>query len=272
MIRALTAAFALIAASSASAHSFWLEPESYDAQTDEAVLVEFKVGDLDKDGGPAINDWGLYWERVAALQSFSDKGAVDQQTAIRTTQSGETGTALLKLKGEGSHILAFASNPSFSDLEAARFDRYVAHEGLKAIAADRAAKAGKATSGTELYARRAKTIINVGDAYTDVSRPVGHTLEIVPLANPMELGASDDLRVRVLWRGEPLPEAKVFAYQIGDKTRKTGVYSTGSDGETSVSLVKGKEHLISVVWGEPAPNDVRADYFTIFASLTFARD
>lgn len=271
----LAAAIALVTPSLAAAHSFWLEPAAHEARAQEPVRVAFKVGDLDAEGGPKVNEWGLFWERIAALRSFGPEGVTDQQSAARITSAGEPGSARVSLSGAGTHIIAFASNPSFSDLEAARFNRYLDHEGLSAIAADRAAKGTAEQSGTELYARRAKALVQVGDTLSDVTKPIGHTLEIVPLAHPQQLGPAKSLPIRVLWRGAPLEGAKVVVWRLGepgDAPVKQGVYSTGADGGSLVGLAFGERHMISVVWGEPAPNDARADFFTVFASLTFERD
>ena len=47
------------------------------------------------------------------------------------------------------------------------------------------------------------------------------------------------------------------------------VFKTNADGVASFEYDPNARYLLSVMWGEPALNDARADYFTIFASLTF---
>lgn len=263
MTRLLLAAFALSLASAAAAHSFWLEPERYRAAEGEEVRVDFRIGDVGEAG-----DWGLFWERIASLRSFDEAGVVDQQRAVRVTGPGEAGGAVVNLRGEGTHVLAFESTQSFSDLEAERFNRYLENEGLSGVIAHRERTGQTEARGTELYSRRAKTLVQVGDTLTDnVLQPIGQTLEIVPLVHPGRLTDSGQLPVRVLWRGKPLSGAQVTATALGE-LNETHTARTNDEGVATVPIAGEGGTLIAMVWSEPAPNDARADYTTVFASLT----
>lgn len=263
MIRTLLLALALSASTAAAAHSFWLQPADHSPEVGEETLIEFKIGDAGEAG-----DWGLYWERIASLRLYGPDGVTDQQRAVRTTGPGEKGSALVSIRGEGTYLLAFESNPSFSDLEAERFNNYVDHEGLTAIAAHREAMGTAGENGTELYARRAKTLMQVGERRTrNATARIGQTLEIVPLQNPFSLTDGAPLDLQVFWRGEPLGGAQVTAAAL-DATGDYETFLTSADGVVRVKAPGDAAMLYSVVWGVPAPNDARADYLTIFASLT----
>lgn len=264
MIRILIAALALAASATAAAHSFWLEPAKHDPAPGEDVAVAFRVGDAGE-----ASDWALHWERIASLRLFGPQGVIDQLAAVRATAPGETGTARITIPAPGSYVLAFESNPSFSDLAAEPFNAYVAHEGLTAIAAHRKATGTEVENGTELYARRAKALFQVGDQQTgNVTQPIGQLLEIVPLANPFALAPGDRLTVQVLWRGAPLAGANLTVARPTAGGEPV-VITTDADGKASFAFQQGSRYVLSAVWGVPAPNDTRADYFTIFASLTF---
>lgn len=59
-----------------------------------------------------------------------------------------------------------------------------------------------------------KNIVNVGHESADtkiITRPVGQDLEIIPLDNPANIHVGDKFKVRVLYKGEPLPDATVTA-------------------------------------------------------------
>lgn len=265
MIRMIAAVAALTVSTAAAAHSFWLQPEDYSPEAGESVRVDFKVGHAGD-----VSDWGLYWERIASLRLIGPDETVDQQRAVRTTQGDEPGGAMVNLRAPGTYTLAFESNPSFSRLEADRFNTYLENEGLAAIAAHREASGASDKDGTELYARRAKTLFQVGERISgNVSRPVGQILEIVPLANPFALAEGDRLPLQVFWRGEPLAGAKLTAALLDGKDEGDS-FITSLDGVATVTAPGATPMFYSVVWGEPAPNDARADYFTIFASLTVA--
>ncbi len=271
MFRLIIAAAALVVPAAAAAHSFWLQPADHSPDQGEELRVEFKVGDVGVGDNEAA-DWGLYWERIVSLRLYGPGGVTDQQSAVRTTKAGEVGGAVVTVPGPGSYILAFESNPSFSDLEAERFDRYVENTSLTAIAADRAARGRSGIRGTELYSRRAKTVLQVGEEQTrNVTRPIGQTLEIVPTENPFSMGEGEQLPLLVLWRGKPLAGALLEASALDGGSDGLGdltTYRTDEYGTVVIPAQNGSAMLYSVVWGEPAPNDTRADYFTVFASLT----
>jgi uncharacterized GH25 family protein len=68
-----------------------------------------------------------------------------------------------------------------------------------------------------LYVESAKGVANVG-ALADpaaVSVPVGLPLEIIPLANPATVKPGGPLPLKLLWRGEPLAGAPVYARYAG---------------------------------------------------------
>lgn len=266
MIRIILSILALAFSTTAAAHSFWLEPDTHTPKAQEEVEVEFKVGDIGKEAA----EWGLYWERIGALRMFSPTTVTDEQSAVRITQPDAPGGARVAVESEGTHILAFASNPSFSDFEGQRFNRYLEHQGLTAIAADRAARGAQDENGTELYARRAKTLLQVGDKPTDNAlEPIGQTLEIVPLTNPFAFKQAGKLTVAILWRGKPLAGASLMVARGGGEKGEEKVSLSNANGHATFEYDPQSRYLLSVVWGEPAPNDDRADFYTIFSSLTF---
>lgn len=264
MIRFAIAALVLAVPTAAAAHNFWLEPETHHLEESGPVEIAFKVGDT----GEGAADWPVYWERIISLRLYGPDGVSDEQQSVQTSRPGARGTASVRLDAPGTYVLAFESTASFSNLEAEQFDRYVANEGLSAIAEHRSRFDRSRTSGTELYSRRAKTILQLGEEQTsNAMQRVGHTLEIVAGQNPFSMGEGEQLPLSVWFRGEPLAGAKLTQAAI-DGSGEVRTYISGSDGEVTIPYQHGTPMLYTVVWGVPAPNDARADYLTYFASLT----
>jgi hypothetical protein len=262
-ILALLAALALPAA--AAAQTFWLQPALHTVAPGEPITVDFRVGDAGEESA-----WALHWERVAALRLYGTDGVIDQLAAVQPSTPQTPGVARFDAPGaEGSYVLGFESIPSFNSLDAGDFNIYVAHEGLSAVAAHRRATGTIDAPGTELYARRAKALVQVGAARTDnVTRPVGQLMEIVPLANPFTLSPGDALPVQVLWRGQPLQGASLWIARPATDGAPE-VLITDAAGRATFTLQHGSRYLLYSVWSVPGPNDKRAEYQTIFASLTF---
>lgn len=92
-----------------------------------------------------------------------------------------------------------------------------------------------------------KYIANVGheSASKDIiSKQVGHLLEIVPLDNPANVGVGEPFKVKVLYKGEPLPNVTLTAtfdgFDTSDRSKSHKVEAqafsdtTGDDGTVNI--------------------------------------
>jgi uncharacterized GH25 family protein len=265
--RAAAVAAALATAPAASAHDFWLEAASFRVAEGSTARVDFNIGH-----GSEVEPWNLRWDKVVGLRSVGPGGATsDQQAAILPpSAAGPKGSAAIELAGPGTHVVAFESHQSLSDLEAARFAEYVEEEGLAAIAADRAARGAAERNGREVYSRRSKLLLQVGPEPTsNALEPVGHTLELVPARNPYALEADEPLDVIVMFRGRPLAGARVDLTALGEDSEPAQVRRSGADGRVSFSFPKEGAYKLNVIWGVPAPGRADAEYDTVFSSLVF---
>lgn len=260
---------AVTSAQTAQAHDFWVELEDYWlAEEDPSSWARFRVGHADDEGA-----WPLLWDRIVSLRTYGAGSVIDQQANLQEQTAVWEGGADIRLPGKaGTYVLAMESHHAFSKLPADRFAEYARTEGLSIVLADRTARARTESEGTELYSRRAKALVQVGKAVTDdVTRPIGQTLEIVPERNPYALVPDEPLMVRVFFRGRPLPGAQVDLRTIAPSDKDIATATTGPDGRAAFTFPKQGVWKIGVVWSVPIQNE-RADYETIFSSLTFGYD
>lgn len=270
MLRALIAASLMTAMPVAAlAHDFWLVAGDYQPAPGNSVDLDFVVGH-----GTDHEPWDLRWHRVVSLRSYLDGRVTDHQRDLRPLDAAPRprrhGQASILVAGEGTHVIAFDSNHAFSELDPLAFDNYAVEEGLEHIIALREARGHRSKAGTELYARRAKTLIQSGDRLTDVTRPIGQTLEIVPLANPFEERRGGDIRFQILYRGVPL-EGGLVRLRSLDVGSAAALRSIRSDknGEVRLPVPKTGAWLVTVVWSSELEAHPAARFETIFASLTF---
>lgn len=262
----LTFVAASAIAPAAAAHDFWLEPEKFSAEKGEPVAVHFSIGHAG-----AHEPWNLQLEKVVELKSCA-AAQCKAQTDIAPNSPQGRGRALVGFETAGTHVLAFESRHSFSELDGPKFTEYAEKEGLTAILKDREKRKTEDKPGRELYSRRAKTLINVGGGEPgDVSAPVGHTLEIVPLKNPYALKAGEALTVRVLFNGAPLAGATIDFDDLTDQLDPLQSAVTDEEGDASFNIDGAGPFKLMTIWGVPLEDRRRADYETIFASLTFDR-
>ena len=259
---------ALLLAAPAAAHDFWIEPDAFRAESGMPVALRFLVGEPG-----AVEHWSTEWRKIVSLQDFGPDGVTDLAASIRPANPPETPLeavdATVSLAGAGTHVLAFVSNHAVSDLPAAEFEDYARHEGLAHLIGLRAAAGKSAANGRELYSRRAKALIQIGPRATDsVSRPIGQTLEIVPLTNPALLASGTPLRLRVLFHGAPLAGASVVLEALGPEAKHGEPQITDAKGEVSFTADRTGSWKAATIWSYPI-EDPRADYETIFSTLTF---
>lgn len=127
-----------------------------------------------------------------------------------------------------------------------------------------------------------KNIVNVGheSATKDViTRPVGQLLEIVPLDNPENIHVGDRFKVRVLYKGEPLPNATVTATFDGfdtsdrSKTHKTEAQAfsdkTGADGTVDIIPLRQGFWKANVEHSENFANPEICQKMNTYTTLTF---
>ena len=249
----------------AAAHDFWLLPQSFQLDEPGDVQVRFLVGHADE-----VNAWNLQWDRVVALRSHGGGEVSDLQPHLTPVNGVVPGYAAVALPAPGTHVVAFESHHSFSDLEADKFNDYAEGEGLTAVLEARERDGASGSNGRELYSRRAKTLLQVGEEATDDAlAPLGHTLEIVPEANPYALGEDRSLPVRVMFRGEPLAGATVDITALGTGEDPFAEVVTDAEGRAAFDVPDGGAYKLNVVWGVPNTGSRQAEFETVFSSLTF---
>ena len=256
----------LLCAVPAVAHDMWVEPQSYTVSAGQAAAISLRVGHADDEDA-----WRAPWERVHSFRSYDPSNVVqDQQAALVVGPADGVPNAIVALKSVGTHIVALESYHSTSKLEAVKFNDYAKTEGLDNVIALRAQTGKSDTPGIELYSRRAKALVQVGATPSDnVLKPIGQTLEIVPLRNPYANDKATAVPVRLLFQGKPLAGAQIRLLPLSSKIVAPRVLRTDSEGRATFDVPRRGRWLIMAVHARPMVGNPNADFDTIFASLTF---
>jgi hypothetical protein len=242
----------------ANAHEYWLVPSRYRAGAEDTVAIEARVGT------------GFRGEP----RPFADRRADRRAAALRLR--GPREVDLLPAAADGAPlfarfrpadgrgvVVAYESNFATISIPGSEFDDYLKTEGLERALRLRRER-GDTAAGRERYARCAKTWI--GGAETQrLARPMGLTLELVPLRDPNGEGP---LRVRALFRSRPLDGLLVRAWRqppaadphaaARDSTGAVAEGRTGRDGVATLALPGPGEYLLSGVHMLPADEAERA--------------
>jgi hypothetical protein len=219
----------LTSAPAASAHDLWLIPEEAPAVGKPSqVLANVGMAFPESVHAP---DPGQFLRRLLVKP---DGSAGDLQASDKKDKSGMLTFVPDK---PGVYAIGVETQPKIIELSAAAFNAYLVADGLPHIYRLRAKEGTLNQPAQERYSKSPKALVRVGaGGVGDPCRPLGLTLEIVPLRDPFALEPGDALPVRVLFRGKPLPEANLGWQAPGDGDTARGTVRTDARGEALVPL------------------------------------
>jgi uncharacterized GH25 family protein len=243
----------------AEEHDFWLAPSSYRPATGSTVDIALLVGHPSRHA-PYVRNPRHIRRFVAA---FGDTLHIVRGTPGRSPAGSVT------FRSPGLAVIGYSSRMTATTLEASRFEAYLRDEGLDDVVAERERRGETQTPGRERFARSAKTILQVGGTgRVGFERRLGFPFELVPERNPYDLAPGDSLPVRLYLRGRPLGGALVTAYRM-NSARATSSTRSDASGRAWLSLDGPGEWMIKSVHMSALSGDPRADWESIWATLTF---
>ena len=250
----------------AVAHDFWVQPASFWIAPQTSILTSIQVGH-----GEFRERWTADASRISAFYDVGPKGVTDHRTELRVGSMQQD--HLLKFSTPGTHVLVLQTNHAQSELPGLRFTSYLKDEGMTPALELRAREKTEEMPGREIYSRRAKALVQVGPAGSQlqpqVTRPIGLSLEILPEKNPYTLGNGEPLPVRVIFEGRPLAGALVMLTNLDFDGRPVAKVRTDADGKAVFSVPRTGLWQLNVVWTKPIKGNPKADFDTTFSSLTF---
>jgi uncharacterized GH25 family protein len=173
---------------------------------------------------------------------------------------------------QGTHLIALQSNKAFIELEAEKFNAYLAEDGLDNIVKHRQEQNEAGNPAREHYQRFAKLLLQGGTTTDEVyKRSVGFPIEIIPETNPYKLKSGDYLGCRVLFDNKPLAHQMVKVWSIvGNRTFLQNMY-TENDGTIKFPISSTGPWMVSTVKMLPSEGK-EVDYESMWASLVFGID
>lgn len=243
------------------AHDFWLTPPAGPLKAGAPVAVVIAVG-MDF----PHSDNATKPERLTPRALGPDGREVPVTLELRETETIATFTPDLP----GAWMLTVQTSPSRIELDAMKFNGYLLHDGLPQVLAARMETGEWSQPAVEQYSRSVKTVMAVGGATDGASltRPVGQTLEIVPMSDPLALRPGCALQVQVLLRGTPLAEALVGWDLPGNGERLAGEAWTGADGKCWVPVSQAGLLMIRLIH-MTRPRAADHEWESFWSSLTF---
>ena len=235
------------------AHTMWLNISDYYPEWGRSV-VYFGWGH-----GYPVADF-LSAEKLEAFNLITPEGEKEQ---LQPNPGGFLATAL-NLSEKGSYVVTATLKPGF-------YTMYVDKGEIHHKSAPKTGLSGVILSLH--FEQYAKALICAGGSGEAFRKPVGHTLEIIPLVNPAELKVGDHLPIQVLFKGRPARYCPVYGTYAGFSTGDDSAYATGTDGEgkAKIRMLHHGPWLIKAKVKLPAPDALKdkCNELSYAATLTF---
>ena len=190
-------------------HDMYLKLEGYFLEPNSLVSVQLFNGTFEQS------------DNVITRDRMSDVSVVANgvRTAIDTSQWSEVSNATvlnLKTGGTGTYLVGVSTKARSIAMEAADFNDYLAHDGVLDMIEERKRNQTTEEDAVELYSKHVKTLFQVGDERSDdYAAELGYPIEFVLLDNPYAMSVGDQVRVRLLRDGAPLPNQLVYVATNG---------------------------------------------------------
>ena len=259
----LLAAFALTLLSvPALAHDMWIEPSTFLPIPGDIVPIRLRVGQKLL-GDPIPRDPQLVKDFV--VQEGVGKNRV--RTPVVGRDGGDPAGFIRPTSGLA--VVGYQSHPSVVDMDADKFNQYLAEEGLDAIVAERTRRHLTGSGARDLFTRCAKALLYTGAARGAEDRQLGFELELVAEKNPYE--TNGDVPIRLTYQNRPLAGALVVAINRGRPNDKLTA-RTDAAGRVHFHFAPGGLWLVKAVHMVAAADRTKADWASYWASLTFQPD
>jgi uncharacterized GH25 family protein len=244
---------ALLAGPPAGAHDIWVQTNTSLIRTGDAVYVDLMLGNHGNDH----RDFKLASKADPAAGTLTVTGP-DGKALDLVPRLADLGYA----PKEGFHSAKLAAAAPGLYVAAHASDKVVSHG--KPVRSVRSAKA---------YFLVSPSLAKVAKDWAGFDKPLGHALELVPEANPVApMGPGTPIKVRVLFRGKPLADARVSFVPRGetlaDGFDKTYERTTDAGGRAAFTPKTGNYYLVVVHHKEPVIGKVEYDSVLYSATLT----
>jgi uncharacterized GH25 family protein len=270
MARTAFVTVAILTASTALAHDFWLATSRWHVAPGATVVITANVGD---DIYPR-SESATAPDRVESLRLIGPAIAVLSPT-YRTVEKSLAANVTLP-SAPATYLVAMVVKGRFLSMEGNLFIDYLKEEGLGHLV-DEVQRRGEANKKSrERYWREAKVLIRAGDGPAEhVTRPVaGMAAELVPDTDLTGAKVGDTIGVRLLSEGKPVAGAQVNLAAAAPGPIKTRVAHARTDAEGRARLTISKQgpYLITsvhMVRRDGESGEQAADWESYWCSLTF---
>lgn len=256
---------ALVCATPAVSHEFWIAPEAYQAESGGNLQAHFRNGEGFK--GRSLSYFDQRSNRFEMIA-----GGV---TTTLTPRAGDKPAFTLP-EGTPDGLIVVVHEATSSSLtyrDWAKFLKFAAHKDFANAAADHIAAGWPQDKFKESYTRHAKALMALGDG-DGADQATGMATEFVAMTNPYAASFTNNMKVLLIYNGQPRPDAQVEVFdRAPDETVTIALHRTDANGIATIPVTPGHDYLFDavVLRKAPTPATIPDDpvWETLWAALTF---
>ncbi len=249
-------------------HDLWLIPPTDSRQPGEKVSIGFAVGmDFPNSVHPAS-------PARLTVGILRPDGELADATSLNWTIAEDTQSQLTSgtfvPDSPGVWMVTAVTQASRIEMDAGDFNRYLLHDGLPHVLGLRMDNGELNRAARERYSKYTKALVVVdGEAKAAVAtQRVGMKLEIVPLANPLEVNPGETLEVQVWFDDAPLARANLCWDEPGNGEAFSGQTWTNDEGRAVIPVSGSGLRTLRLVHMIPGDSD-DIDYESFWSSFTW---
>ena len=248
-------------------HDFWLVPNAFRVAVGEDLVVR---GQTSSEFPTSLS--AVTVDRVASARLVTAQG---ERSIQRLDVEGESLRLTHRPTEAGQGVVAVAIHPRDIPESPESFRDYLRLEGApEALARYERMGILPTDSIVRRYAKYAKLLVQVGDGGArSYDALVDHPLEFVPLSDPSDVEPGETVRMRMLFRGAPVPHARGHASVAESHTAETAYhgaeFETDDSGEFDIHIAGDGLWNVRALWIVPAPSGSGADWDVHWATLVW---
>jgi uncharacterized GH25 family protein len=244
-------------------HDLYLKPERCIVAGGERLRVEYHNGD-----SFPVSQAPVRLERLRDAKRVAAEGEAPFED-LRV--EGKTTVGWFTAPAAGHFYLVSRTIPNFIELAPEKFEKYLQHEGLRAVSRWRRQHGEAEKPGREFYSKYVKSLLVAERGDGSFSRPTGLTLEFVPLADPYAAAAGGQIPVQLLFRGQPAAGHRVELHYLAEgQVHRAGLGATDAQGMVAVPVPKAGFYKLHTIVMERREDRSQADWESFWTTLTFA--
>jgi uncharacterized GH25 family protein len=255
----------LLVSTPARAHDYWLEFSPLTPGPGAELALSLWVGE----DFAVIEQKAMQLERTLSLRDVRAGGEDDLRALAK---EGAAPIVKFPLREAGGHLIALERTPAHVKLRALKFNRYLKHEGLRKVFAERKRSGERWLRARERYTRYLKAFVQVGDVVDGQStRVLGQRIELVPARELATVKPGEKLGLQVRFEGAPLAGVMVEAF-VRDAAGKPHGQQKFSDAQGRVEFTLGARGawLVRTVHMQRCVGCEDADWESFWTAYSFA--